>query len=319
MSAPRSVIEALEKAKRFASKPGLNNIEKQFVFRRFAGPSSCVGRISGVRIAHLTDQHFGRVTPEAVQRYAVELAMQSEPDAVMITGDFVCHGQAYLDQLSDVLSDIDVPLFCVLGNHDYWSGAKEVRHALKKAGAEILDNAWTTIRLQGEDVQIVGLDDDYTGHADLEAATKGLDHKRVTIALSHIAEMAEGLWAHHSDLVLAGHTHAGQVTLAKLHEVMIGRIAGHKYVHGLYGSREEARALYVGAGIGAAVVPLRLGDRAKREVAIFELGAAAGDFSEHHVEQDALPGKKPSEKKNAKRKNAVARKMAKREKRNGKK
>ena len=94
--------------------------------------------------------------------------------------------------------------------------------------------------------------------------------------------------------MLAGHTHGGQVTLARLHEIALGRIAGHKYVHGLYGSRTPKGsnapqgAVYVGAGIGAAVMPLRLGERGKRELTIFELGHAPGTFDEHHAEQAAL-------------------------------
>src|SRR5262249_8464001 len=53
-------------------------------------------------------------------------------------------------------------------------------------------------------------------------------------------------------------------------------LGGHRYVHGLYGTRARATpphgAVYVGAGIGASFIPLRLGERAQREVAIFELG-----------------------------------------------
>ena len=111
-------------------------------------------------------------------------------------------------------------------------------------------------------------------------ATKGLRNDLPTIGLSHIAEEADHLWELGVPLVFSGHTHAGQVTLARMHEILLGRIIGHKYVHGLYGSRQRAGrpkgAVYVGAGIGAAVVPLRLGERAQREVAVFELGASAG-------------------------------------------
>ena len=121
-------------------------------------------------------------------------------------------------------------------------------------------------------------------------------------------------------LVFSGHTHAGQVTVARLHELSVGKLAGHKYVHGLYGSRgteDPKGAVYVGAGVGAAVVPLRLGERAKREVAFFELGEQPGAFDEHHGEQAAHPGRKPSAKKKQKRAQAVRRKQEKRERRNG--
>jgi choline dehydrogenase-like flavoprotein len=75
--------------------------------------------------------------------------------------------------------------------------------------------------------------------------------------------------------------------------------------------------VYVGAGVGAAVVPLRLGERAKREVAFFELGEQPGAFDEHHQEQSAHPGRAPSPKKKEKRAKAVLKKREKRERRNG--
>ena len=268
-----------------------------------------------MRIAHLTDQHFGRVTPHSVQEAAIELANEQEPDLVVITGDFVCHSQAYLDELEQSLKKLKAPVVGVLGNHDHWSGAHAVRKALARAGVAVLDNAHTVITLRRQELQIVGLDDAYTGHADIEKATKGLRDDLPTIGLSHIAEEADHLWEKGVPLVFSGHTHAGQVTLARMHEILLGRIIGHKYVHGLYGSRKRAAdakgAVYVGAGIGAAVVPLRLGERGKREVAVFELGASAGAPWEHHTEQPALKGRPPSQRTRERRRKQLEKKKRK--------
>ena len=292
--------------------------------RRFAGPATYRDQISHLRIAHITDQHVGRITPVEVQRTAVEMANAEKPDLVLLSGDFVCHSQLYLDQLTEVMRGFQAPVMAVLGNHDHWSGADEVRRALERAGVEVLSNRHTTITLRHERLQVVGLDDAYTGHARRDEAVKGLRHDLPCIALSHIAEEADGLWRHGVPLVLSGHTHAGQVTLARLHEFAVGKIGGHKYVHGLYGSRrhaqhredhEPAGAVYVGAGIGAAVVPFRFGDRGKREVAMFELGCEPGDFVEHHAEQEPLKGRKPTQRTIARRAAAVLRKRLRRERR----
>jgi predicted MPP superfamily phosphohydrolase len=231
-----------------------------------------------------------------------------------------------------VVSAFRAPVIAVLGNHDYWSGADEVRLALERGGVEVLRNRNTIITLRRERLQIVGLDDAYTGHARRDEAVKGLRKDLPTIGLSHIAEEADGLWRHGVPLVLSGHTHGGQVTLARLHEIAVGVIAGHKYIHGLYGSRHQGRrlhtpgqgngertggrphgppyegAVYVGAGIGAAVVPFRLGERGKREVTMFELGCQPGDFVEHHAEQEPLRGRKPTQELMARRAAAVIRK-----------
>lgn len=292
--------------------------------RRFRGADAHREQLSLVRVAHLTDMHFGRVTPQAVQRAAIDLANAEKPDLVVITGDFVCHSQMYLDQLVAELKRLEAPVIGVLGNHDYWSGADEVARALDRAGVELLRNAWTERTIRGDRLQVVGLDDAYTGHADRARALAGLRPDVASIGLSHIAEEADAMWRSGVPLVFAGHTHAGQVTLARLHELALGKLVGHKYVHGLYGRRSRGEdgtsgAVYVGAGIGAAVMPLRLGERGRREVAIFELGADAQVEAEHHEEQDALPGRAPSSELTEKRRAAVLKKMWKREAREAKK
>jgi predicted MPP superfamily phosphohydrolase len=294
--------------------------------RRFAGGARHAQQLSHLRIAHLTDLHFGRVTPLAVQRAAVDLTNAQAPDLVVITGDFVCHSQMFLDQLVAELARLEAPTLGVLGNHDYWSGADEVANALRRANVEVLRNQWTERTVRGERLQIIGLDDAYTGHADRDAALRGVRPELASIGLSHIAEEADAMWARGVPLVFAGHTHAGQVTLARLHELALGKLVGHKYVHGLYGTRAREGtepgaiegAVYVGAGIGAAVMPIRLGERGRRELAIFELGADAEVEAEHHTEQVALAGRKPSEALTEKRRAAVHKKMWKREMREAK-
>lgn len=281
LSSMRDAIEG-ELARTEARRQGIE-------LRRFAGAGDYVGRLEGIRIAHLTDIHVGRVTPHRVQLAAVRLINSERPDIVVITGDFVCHSHRWLDQLTEVIASFDAPVLTVLGNHDHWSGADEVRWALQRGGAEVLDNANTCLTIRGQRLQVVGLDDAYTGHGDVATAVRGLDPKIPSLALSHIAEEADALWAAGVPLVLSGHTHAGQVTVAKLHEFVLGQVIGHRYVHGLYGSRDAKGrfpgAVYVGAGIGAAVLPVRVGQRGRREVTLFELGASPRGVDEHHEEQ----------------------------------
>ncbi len=257
-----------------------------------------------------------------VQEMAVRLANAAKPDLVLITGDFVCHSQLYLDHLSWIVSSFEAPVLCVLGNHDYWSGADEVRWALRRGGAEVLSNQHTVLTVRHQRLQIVGLDDAYTGHASWSDAVRGIDQHLPTLGLSHIAEEADALWLAGVPLVLSGHTHAGQVTLARLHELAIGRLAGHKYVHGLYGARtnggDHPGAVYVGAGVGAAVMPLRVGERARREITLFELGHEPGSFDEPLPEQEPLRGRAPSPKKRYLRAAAVVAKERRRLERHAK-
>ena len=283
--------------------------------RRFAGPEIYARTMAPVRVAHVTDQHVGRVTPFAIQREAQALVNAEKPDLVLVTGDFVCHSQRYLDQLTYLMEGFAAPVVAVLGNHDYWAGADEVCLALRRAGVEVLRNQHTTITVRGQRLQLVGVDDAYTGHARCDKAVAGLRRDLPSLALSHIAEEADHLWRYGIPLVLSGHTHGGQITLARLHEITLGRIAGHKYLHGLYGSRQandNGGAVYVGAGIGAAVMPFRIGEHAKREVTVFELGVAPGDIDEQYEEQRPLRGRTVSSAKLQRRMAKVARRRARR-------
>ena len=277
---------------------GRGEVERRFRVRRFAGAAVHAQQLSHLRVVHLTDLHVGRMTPMKVQRTAIELTNRQEPHLVAITGDFVGHTQRYLEPLQSIVSSIAAPVVCVLGNHDHWAGGAEVGRALRLAGAEVLSNSHTELTLRRQRVQVVGLDDAYTGQADWQAAVRGLRVDLPSIGLSHIAEEADALWGAGVPLVLAGHTHAGMVTVARLHELAIGRLAGHRYIHGLYGTRGAgapgAGAVYVGAGVGAAVMPIRLGERSQREVTLFELGCLPGTFREPLAEQIPAPGRVPT-------------------------
>lgn len=289
--------------------------KNRIALRHFSGPAAYAGKMNPLRVAHLTDLHVGRVTPMHVQKHAVELTNAKSPDLVVITGDFVCHSQLYLDELTHLISSYNAPVIVVLGNHDHWAGSSEVKTALQRGHALVLSNQNTTLTLRGQRIQIVGLDDSYTGHAQIDKAVKGLLPNLPTLGLSHIAEEADRLWLNGIPLVLSGHTHGGQITVARLHEITLGKIGGHRYIHGLYGNRKAigpTGAVYVGAGIGASCMPFRIGERGRREIAFFELGAAQGAFAEHHDEQRPLNGRNISSKKLQKR---IARVTANRERR----
>lgn len=276
-----------------ATRPSWLDPRRRIAVRHFAGPAGFADAYTRpLRIAHITDQHVGFVTPESLQRAAVELVNEQNPDLVVLTGDYVAHSLDYLDLLEDVLRNVDAPMIGVMGNHDHWSGADGVRAALKRAGVLVLDNAWTEVELGNQRLRVVGLDDAYTGHADIEKATIGLDGGVPVLGLSHIAEEADELWRRGASLVLSGHTHSGQVTVGQLHHLTLGRLAGHKYLHGLYGCRHGEQAdgaVYVSAGIGAAVFGLRIGERSRPEVPVFDLGAHPSERDEHHAEQPPHP------------------------------
>lgn len=240
--------------------------------RKFSGPKIFEQFLtSNIRVAHLSDQHVGRVTSMKTQKDAIDLALKQNPDLVVLTGDFVCHSELYLEDLTYIINLIDKPKIAVLGNHDHWTNPKAVKKALLKAGCEVLENQHSIIKINNQNLQIVGIDDFYTKNHDFNKATNLMKKNVATIGLSHVPEGCEGLWAKGIPLVFSGHTHGGQITVAGLHEFILKKIVGHKYIHGLYEEDDGRRQVYVSAGIGSAVMPIRIGENGKREVAIFDL------------------------------------------------
>jgi predicted MPP superfamily phosphohydrolase len=204
--APQAVLDEVERRDKEAKRLGLwpRMIRGgDFELRRFAGPVRWVEELAGLRVTHLTDLHVGRVTPMSVQHEAMDIVNAEAPDLVALTGDFVCHSLNYLDELTETLKRLNAPAVAVLGNHDYWAGGEEVQAALERAGVLVLRNQNTLLTLAGKPLQIVGLDDAYTGHADLSAATLGLRPDIPILGLSHIGEEADALWSHGAGLVLA--------------------------------------------------------------------------------------------------------------------
>ena len=87
-------MDQLPPRPRFSQFPSpVGVMRERLELRRFAGHVDHEEQVSHLRIVHLTDQHFGRVTPHVVQQSAIELANAQEPDLVVITGDFVCHAR----------------------------------------------------------------------------------------------------------------------------------------------------------------------------------------------------------------------------------
>lgn len=270
--------------------------EQHLATRRYSGGKGYVESVDRpLRVAHLTDQHVGLVTPDALQVEAIRRINAEDPDLVVLTGDYIAHGLDYVERVKELLTDLKRPAIATLGNHDHWADPKMIQRALEDIGIPVLNNAWTELEINGQRLQVVGVDDAFTGHADVEKATKGLNPNLPTLGLSHVGDEADELWARGVPLVLSGHTHSGQIAVGGLHNVLMGQLAGHRYVHGLYGCREQERApgaVYVSAGIGSSRFGLRLGEKARPEVSIFTLGEDKsvddGDYREQRPVHDRV-------------------------------
>jgi predicted MPP superfamily phosphohydrolase len=229
-------------------------------------------RARPIRVLLISDIHVaGPDMPQSRLARMVQRMNKLSPDLVLIAGDLVSDKRFStrrypLREAVAPLAGLDAPLgrIAVLGNHDHWRNGPEARAALAFAGIRVLENE----AVQVGPLALGGLDDAFTGRDDLPA----------TLAQMRALPGAKILLSHSPDpfarlpddvpLMLAGHTHCGQIVLPLVGAPETASDYGDRYVCGLV--REGGRTLVVGAGLGTSVIPLRIG--ARPDMWLVELG-----------------------------------------------
>jgi uncharacterized protein len=155
------------------------------------------------------------------------------------------------------------------GNHDYWTDAPGVARELTANGYDVLRNQNVELRPRGAPLTIVGIDDAITRHHDLQKSYHGASRGGTRVVLTHCPEMADSAvhWGAH--LVVAGHTHGGQLHLKGFTDRVYKKLTRKKYLQGFYQLGETL--LYVNRGVGSSSIPVRAGEGARSEVALFTL------------------------------------------------
>ena len=184
------------------------------------------------------------------------------PDLVLIAGDLVSDKKwstrTYsMDEAIAPLGGLRPALgtFAVLGNHDHWRDAGQARAALRAAGIRVLDNA----AARAGPLAIGGLDDAFTGRDDVAATLSAIDRAGgVPILLSHSPDPFPQV-PRRVALMVAGHTHCGQIRLPFVGALSTMSEHGDRYACGRID--EGGRTLFVTAGLGTSLMPLRLGAR----------------------------------------------------------
>lgn len=182
------------------------------------------------------------------------------PDIVLIAGDFVTERRSAShfygpEEAVAPLAALRAPLgtWAVLGNHDHWLGAGATGRALARIGVHVLVNDAAA----AGPLAIGGLDDAFTGHDQLGPTLVRLRRlPGARILLSHSPDPFPQVPAD-VGLMLAGHTHCGQIRLPLIGAVSTMSDYGERYACGLV--RENGRTLIVTAGLGTSILPLRLG------------------------------------------------------------
>ena len=239
-----------------------------------------------LRIAQITDPHLGPLMSVARMRGICERAMAQEPDLIAITGDFMTmESQADPSTLLDALeplSRFDGPVFACFGNHDH-EAPQVVRDACKAHGIRLLVDEEARLQTAAGPVQIIGADFRFRGreqHLTALAAEfpRRPDHLRLW--LLHDPGAFRHLPDGDADLVLAGHTHGGQLGLLSL-GLPWTVVSAFTTIpdHGVWAL--GTNRMYVHRGTGVYGFPLRVG--VPGEESVLHIARAPGTACIHRA------------------------------------
>jgi predicted MPP superfamily phosphohydrolase len=210
----------------------------------------------GKKIVQLTDVHLGAVNGAAfIKKIAAEVNTL-KPEAVFITGDYFDGMDGRLDSLAEPLNELDAPrgIFYITGNHETYLGLAGVFEALGKTKVEVLNDQ--SVNLSGLTVVGVEYPSDFNQKKNIPELLARLNVSRPSILLYHEPRQIEEIAATGLvDLMLAGHSHNGQVWPVKY----ISRLVYGIYVTGLHQIGDFTE--YTSVGTGTWGPPLRTGNR----------------------------------------------------------
>jgi len=235
----------------------------------------------GTTVAVLSDLHAGLVRggSSTVNR-VVEEVNALQPDVIVLLGDMV-HRAYRASRYLPLLSELEARdgIWATLGNHEHsfmwYSGylgpshrpsVEQWRRMYAEAGIELLVNEARTLERGGSRLWLVGVDDTYSRCNDLPAALDGVNKTDFCLAITHSPDLIDDARIGEVDLVLAGHTHGGQICLPRLGPPLAPCRRPRERAAGLI--RTQGTIMYVTRGVGEGM-PIRF--RCPREMPLITL------------------------------------------------
>lgn len=220
---------------------------------RFSIP--CPGLTTRLRISLVSDLHLNDEIPRAYYHRALDHAVSAEPDLIFFAGDFVTSRRS-IPLLRDVLKGVSTrsDSYAVLGNHDYWVGPAMITDLLGELGIRTLRNEVHRItREDGSVIVLSGCEDPWGTEAWIPP---GDVNGAPIFVLSHTPDNIYRLSLHRVSAVFSGHYHGGQMRIPGIGGILIPSIYGKRFEHGHFVI--NGTHLFVSAGVGVAVPPVRL-------------------------------------------------------------
>ena len=231
--------------------------------------------LDGLRLLQISDIHLSAFLSEAELARVVDAAVELRPHLALITGDLISFRGDPLDgcirQLARVKADAGV--FACMGNHERYAGVERVaEEAAARVGIRFLRHRAQPLRFGDSTLNLAGVD--YQPMGGRKTYLRGAERLVVpgacNVLLSHNPDVFPVAAAQGYNLLLAGHTHGGQVTVEILDRGINPARFFTPYVYGLY--RAGTSVAHVTRGIGTIGIPARIG--APPEISVLRLRKA---------------------------------------------
>jgi len=218
--------------------------------------------LSGLRIAVISDIHTGApFVNDKKLKDIVDKTNALNPDLIVLLGDYMSpnswHSHQVLPEVTAAaLKNLRAPLgvYSVLGNHDWWYSGTRVRRAFEQNGIIVLDDEIKEIQWRGKSFWLAGLADLWTRPQHIGETIAEIPTGSTVIALTHNPDIFPRL-PQSVALLLAGHTHGGQVNIPLIGTPVVPSDFGPKYAAGHV--IENGHHLFVTTGIGTSILPVR--------------------------------------------------------------
>lgn len=224
-----------------------------------------------LRVAHLTDLHLDDRADWDGLTALVKLVNRQHSDVIVFTGDLVCSPAPFRQwkKAAEILSRLEAPCgkFAVRGNHDLLGADQQALRLYKASGFVFLKNQIVRTKApDGTPVVIGGLDDIYFQPLAKPSCLRPMRCAAgVRLVLVHEPVLAKKVPRGTADLILAGHSHAGQVYAPGVWRLWMTKKVGH-YLRGFY--KVHGMPLYVSAGLGESGPGFRM--FCPRELTVFD-------------------------------------------------
>lgn len=217
--------------------------------------------LEGLRVVQISDLHdatFGEAQQELIAKVA-----KQEPDLIFITGDVVDSNRYNLKQsLEAVEGFVELaPVYYVTGNHEIATGkVDQIKSSLSQLGVTVLSNEVEAVTLEGQTIEIFGIDDPLNGISVTDALAKHPRTEFPRLTLSHRPEVFEEYVMNGESLVFTGHAHGGQIRIPGLGGLIApGQGFFPQYTAGVY--EEGETQMIVSRGLGNSLFPVRIFNR----------------------------------------------------------